>query len=42
MPARTTSAAVARIEVPAGAAGATQAFGELAADGRIVFRKFSP
>lgn len=32
----------ARITVPAGAAGAARALGELAADGRIVFRKATP
>jgi hypothetical protein len=38
-PARVPALVAARIAIPAGAAGAAQALGELAADGRIVFRR---
>jgi hypothetical protein len=38
-PSRAPSLVASQISVPAGAAGATKAVGELTADGRIVFRK---
>ena len=41
-PERVPGLVAARIAVPAGAAGAARALGELAADGRIVFRKATP
>jgi hypothetical protein len=41
-PERVPGLVAARIAVPAGAAGAGRALGELAADGRIVFRKATP
>jgi hypothetical protein len=41
-PERVPGLVAARIVVPAGAAGAAGALGELAVDGRIVFRRVSP
>jgi len=41
-PERVPGLITARVAIPAGAAGATRALGELAADGRIVFRRVPP
>ena len=41
-PERVPGLVASRVAVPAGAAGAARAQGELAADGRIVFRRVSP